>query len=129
MRRRESRYPDDWFRVGEKELKRAKFLLRAPDLSGAGFNIHQTVEKYLKGFLLSRGWELRRIHDLEALLNEAGQHHSAFESFRPACRKMNQYYLEERYPYTVPSDLTKDEIEESLQAAEKLVREIRQLVK
>ena len=124
MKRQESQYPEDWFRVGEKELKRASFLLAGTDLSGAGFNIHQAVEKYLKGYLLSRGWELRRIHDLEALLNEAVTHDAAFESFRAACLKMNQYYLEERYPFTVPSELTEGEIKESLEAAEKLIQEV-----
>jgi HEPN domain-containing protein len=29
------------------------------------------VGKFLKAFLLSKGWQLRRIHDLEALLDDA----------------------------------------------------------
>lgn len=52
MRREESRYPQDWFRIGDKELKRARNLLNLGDLEGAGFNIQQAVEKYLKGYLL-----------------------------------------------------------------------------
>jgi hypothetical protein len=41
------------------------------------------LEKFLKAFLLSRGWELERIHDLEALLNAALVYDSSFfESFR-----------------------------------------------
>ena len=124
MKRQESRYPEDWFRVGARELKRARLLLNGGDLGGAGFNAHQAVEKYLKGYLLSRGWELRRIHDLEALLNEALTHDAAFDTFRAACLKMNQYYLEERYPFTVPSELTEGEIKESLEAAEKLIQKV-----
>jgi HEPN domain-containing protein len=85
MRRKESLYPKDWFRIGAKELKRAENLLKLKDLTGAGFNIHQAVEKYLKGFLLSKGWELRRIHELEVLLNEAIVYEPSFEQFRDAC--------------------------------------------
>lgn len=50
MPRKESLYPKDWFRLGEKEIRRAENLLRLEDLEGAGFNIQQAIEKYLKGF-------------------------------------------------------------------------------
>lgn len=43
MPREESRYPKDWFRIGDKELKRALYLLNGADLEGAGFNIQQAV--------------------------------------------------------------------------------------
>jgi len=47
MKRDESRYPQDWFRIGEREFKRAQNLLNLGDMEGAGFNIQQTIEKYL----------------------------------------------------------------------------------
>lgn len=90
MRREESRYPQDWFRIGERELRRAETLLAVGDLEGAGFNIQQALEKYLKGYLLGRGWALRRIHDLETLLNEAVAFDPQLEEFREACRKITQ---------------------------------------
>jgi HEPN domain-containing protein len=49
MKKDESLYPKDWFRIGAKELKRAENLLKLDDLEGAGFNIQQAIEKYLKG--------------------------------------------------------------------------------
>lgn len=125
MRREESRYPQDWFRIGDRELKRAHNLLHLGDLEGAGVNIQQAIEKYLKGYLLGRGWELRRIHDLETLLNEAIVYDSSFEAFRAACQKISQYYLEERYPFTIHSELNESEIKESLESAENIVRKIR----
>ncbi len=48
MQREESRYPKDWFRIGDSKLKRAQYLLDGGDLEGAGFNIQQAVEKYLR---------------------------------------------------------------------------------
>lgn len=128
MRREESRYPKDWFRIGDKELKRAEYLLNGGDLEGAGFNIQQAVEKYLKGYLLSKGWELRRIHELETLLNEAVIYDHSFEEFRTACQKMTDYYIEERYPFVTTSKLTEDEIRESLTIAENIIAKIKELV-
>jgi len=128
MRREESRYPKDWFRIGDRELRRAQNLLRLGDLDGAGFNLQQAVEKYLKGYLLAQGWELRRIHDLETLVNEAIIYDPSFEEFRAACQKITQFYIEERYPFTVSSELSEEEIKESLAFTERLIEKIRVLV-
>ena len=121
MKSQESLFPDDWYRVSDRDLKRARLLLSANDLEGTGFNIQQAVEKRLKGFLLSTGWQLRRIHDLEPLLNEAIESDPAFESFRVACLKMNRYYVHERYPSSKPCGYTLEEMKQSLGAAEGLI--------
>ena len=55
MRKNESLYSEDWFKIGAKELKRAKNLFKLNDLKGAGFNIQQLLEKY--GFLLCYHWK------------------------------------------------------------------------
>lgn len=128
MLREESRYPKDWFRIGNKELKRALYLLNVKDLEGAGFNIQQAIEKYLKGYLLSKGWELRWIHDLEILLNEAIKYDTSFGEFRNACQKITHYYVEDRYPFMVTSELTEREIKESLTAAKNLIVKIKETV-
>jgi len=128
MPHEESRYPLDWFRIGDRELNRANYLLQGGDLIGAGFNIQQTIEKYFKGFLLSKGWELKRIHNLETLLNEIFRYDSSFEEFRAACQKITQYYIEDRYPFIVASELTEDEIRDSLSVAENIISKIKGLV-
>jgi HEPN domain-containing protein len=121
MPRPDSGYPADWFRIGERDLDRAKRLLDDDDYPGAAFNLQQAVEKHLKGYLLARGWQLRRVHDLEVLLNEAVRLDASFEEFREQCRKIAQYYFEDRYPQIVASELTSDEIEASLAVAERIV--------
>jgi len=128
MRQNESLYPRDWFRIGARELKRAENLLGLDDFQGAGFNIQQAVEKYLKGFLLSKGWKLRRVHDLETLLNEVLDYEPSFEEFRQECLKITDYYLEERYPFTVASELTAEEVKNSLQIAKKMIDRILSLI-
>jgi HEPN domain-containing protein len=121
MPRPDSGYPADWFRIGERDLDRARRLLADEDYPGAAFNLQQAVEKHLKGYLLARGWKLRRVHDIEVLLNEAARLDASFGEFREHGRKMTQYYFEDRYPYIVASDLTRDEIEASLAVAERIV--------
>ena len=121
MPRPDSGYPADWFRIGERDLDRARRLLADDDYPGAAFNLQQAVEKHLKGYLLTRGWKLRRVHDIEVLLNEAAGLDSSFGEFREHGRKMTQYYFEDRYPYIVASELTRDEIEASLAVAERIV--------
>lgn len=127
MKRGESLYPKDWFNIGAKELKRAENLLKLDDLEGAGFNIQQAIEKYLKGYLLSKGWKLRRVHELETLLNDVIDYEPSFEEFREGCLKITDYYVEERYPFIVTSEITKEEIMDSLHLAKRIVDKILKL--
>ena len=125
MPRRESRYPNDWLALAEKDLQRVTRSLRdkAPEL--AAFCLQQAVEKFLKAYLLSKGWKLRRIHDLEALLDDAIAYDSSLDQFRNACQKITNYYVVERYPLTVEAEFTFDEVRTSLEAAGQLIEKLR----
>ena len=94
----ESLYPDDWFRIAAQDLERAAKRLAEGDNEDAAFRLQQAVEKYLKGFLLARGWSLRRTHDVSALLTEAVRYDRRLERFRALCREVAGYYIIERYP-------------------------------
>ena len=59
MPHEQSSYPDDWFRLGMRDYVRCKRLLELDDIDGAAFHLQQSIEKYLKGFLLTKGWNLR----------------------------------------------------------------------
>ena len=90
MPSRESRYPKDWLALGEKDLVRVNRSLRDKDPELAAFCLQQAVEKFLKAFLLSKGWKLRRIHDLEALLDDAMAYDSSLDQFRNVCQKITK---------------------------------------
>jgi len=124
----ESLYPRDWFRIGRRDLNRARLLFGVSDLEGAAFYCQQAAEKHLKGYLLAQNWRLRRIHDLELLLNDAVAHQPEFERYRAQCQKITQYYIEDRYPFTVASPLTKDEVSESMNAADAIIAYVISLV-
>jgi len=125
MPREESRYPADWLRIAEKDLERVGHLLDVRDPEAAGFYLQQAVEKFLKAFLLSKGWQLERIHDLEALLNEALGHAPSWEQFRPVCQKITGFYFVERYPFVTEAGLTEDDVRDSLEQVKRLIEELR----
>lgn len=81
MRAKESLIPKDWFKKADKDLKAAEILLKEKNLEIAGFLLQQAAEKLLKGYLLSKGWRLKRTHDLVDLLNESVSFDPTFEGF------------------------------------------------
>ena len=124
-RRSESLYPADWLRIAEKDLGRVGHLLNVHDAEAAGFFLQQAVEKFLKAFLLSRGWKLERIHDLEALLNAALVYDPTLNSFRSVCQKITGFYFVERYPFVVGAGITESDVQSSLGQVEKLIETLR----
>ncbi len=123
-----SRYPRDWFERGRADIQAAEILLKhRGDIGVAAVLIQQAVEKYLKGFLLSRGWRLRKIHDLEVLLNEAVVHNREFEPFRDLCLLANQFFADQRYPGVASSGPGKRDVTEALTRAKELTAQIDRL--
>jgi HEPN domain-containing protein len=125
MLREESLYPADWLRIAEKDLGRVEHLLAVHDPEAAGFFLQQAVEKFLKAFLLSKGWELERIHDLEVLLNEALAYDPSLEPFRAVCQKITGFYFVERYPFVVEGGLTTEDVRTSLEQVRGLIERLR----
>ena len=120
----ESHYPSDWVRIAEKDFLRVKRLLDIDDPNAAGFYLQQSVEKFLKAFLLKSGWRLRKIHDLEALLNEAIKFSPSLERYRSICQKISGFYLIERYPLLVEGGLYESDVTEALPEVEHLIRDV-----
>ncbi len=109
----ESLYPRDWLRIAEKDWRRVGQALDDGDAEGAGFWLQQAVEKYLKAYLLSKGWALRKVHDLQVLVNEAAAHMPDIGQYAKACRKITGYYIAERYPLVDSPSLALKEVSDS----------------
>ena len=103
----------DWIEKAKRDLDRVPVRLKEGDTEDAAFHLQQAIEKYLKAFLLSKGWQLKKIHDLEALLDEAVKYKPSFEKFREVCEEITGYYLAGRYPFPAKGP-DKEEIEISL---------------
>lgn len=118
----ESKLPDDWFTKAEKDLQRVDILFAADDTEGAGFHLQQAAEKYLKGYLLGKGWPLKRTHDLEVLINEAINYNTQFQDYLDACIMAREFYVEERYPFITESlPPEREELEEAIQAIREMI--------
>ena len=129
MKRKESLYPTDWLRIAEKDLNRVHHLLAVHDPEAAGFYLQQAVEKFLKAFLLSRGWALQRIHDLEPLLNEGLAFDSSMEKYRSVLQKITGLYFVERYPLMLEAGLSEKDVVDALQQVTGLLDTIRSHLK
>jgi HEPN domain-containing protein len=112
-------------RIAEKDLARVEGLLSDQDAEAAGFFLQQAIEKFLKAFLLSKGWQLKRIHDLETLLNAALKYDTSLESYRAGCQKITAFYSVERYPFITEADLTEEDVRGSLGQVSGLIEKIR----
>lgn len=126
---KDSLYPQDWFRVAGRDFTRAEHLLNLPDPEGAGYHLQQAVEKYVKGFPLFHGWKLKRIHDLEVLLNEALRFGATLEQFRSLCQRITGYYIIDRYPMSPTVNLTEAEAQDSLDESKKFIQRLKMAVK
>jgi HEPN domain-containing protein len=119
--KKESLYPPDWIKKAKRDLERVKDRLEGSDIEDAAFHLQQALEKFLKAYLLLKGWKLKRIHDLEELLDEAIKHNPKFERFRKTCQKITGYYLIDRYPFITEAPSLK-EIQTALGEGEKISR-------
>lgn len=128
MKLEDSSYPADWLRIAEKDWTRVKHLLDVRDPEAAGFYLQQSAEKFMKAFLLTKGWKLQKIHDLEKLLNDVLIYDNAFEAYRSVCQKITAFYFIDRYPFVTDVFLTEDDIRSSLPEVEQFIAKLKSLM-
>jgi len=117
-----SLYPPAWVKVAKKDWRRMRIMLDEKDAEAAGYFLQRSLEKYLKAFLLQKGWRLKKIHELDALLDEAVKYDSNLESFRGLCERVSGYYFTERYPELVEKGLTSEEVKNDIEEAERFIK-------
>ncbi len=121
---------EEWFDKGKHDIEGAEILFESGHYTDTiAMLIQQAIEKYLKGFLLFNGWRLEKIHDLEKLVTEAVVFEPTFEVYLDFARKITTYYIEERYPPGPAVDYPREEIEESLAIANKIIEKIKEVTK
>jgi len=110
--RKNSKNFQDWLLKAEHDLKAAEGIVgyyEEPPTDMVCYHCHQVAEKALKAFLVSRGKELPRIHDLVALLSLCIEEESSLEMMRNELRVLNKYFIETRYPPDMPIEYPRDE--------------------
>jgi HEPN domain-containing protein len=81
--------PSDWMIIARKDWNRIHRMLEYDDAEASAVFLQQALEKYLKAFLLQHGWKLRKIHELDALLDEAEKYKPELENLQILTRKEN----------------------------------------
>lgn len=99
MNQRASR-PEAWFEKAEHDLE---MIRRAMATEGAPwdmvtFHAQQAAEKYLKGFLVARGIDPPKIHDLRSLLSLCREYDAALAPLDNDCHALTQLGWMSRYP-------------------------------
>jgi HEPN domain-containing protein len=99
-----------------------KVMLNEKDAEAAGYFLQQSLEKYLKAFLLQKGWRLKKTHELDALLDEAIKFAPELACFYPLCEQVSGYYFTQRYPRLVEEELACEDIEKNIKEAERFIQ-------
>ena len=115
--------PGDWFENARRDWQRVEERLEENECADAAFLLQQSLEKFLKGYLVSKGWELKRTHDVGDLLEEVTGFDPEYAAFRDLCKEISEYYYLEWSPS--PSKVpTKDTVEHIILQTQKLVSKI-----
>jgi HEPN domain-containing protein len=61
------------------------------------FHATQAAEKFLKGFIIDNGQDVKKLHDLIYLWNEAVKFDSKFNNIKQDCELLNNYTAWVRY--------------------------------
>jgi len=96
-------------------------MLADGDAEGAGLFLQQALEKFLKAYLLGKGWKLKKVHTLQSLLDEAAAHDDAIRPFRGLCEQASSFYMAERYPTLGGTGLELEEVKPLLPEARSLI--------
>lgn len=71
--------PEDWYRSAKVRLGSVDRLYPLEGMSESVIELLQeSAERFLKGYLISKGWPLSRIHDLGALIADAQKYDERF---------------------------------------------------
>ena len=84
------------------------------------FHFQQSVEKYLKAYIIAKGLEFIRSHELPLLLDICLSKDNSFEELREDCEYLTTFYIETRYPVTWPMQFTNQESKKCSDAARRI---------
>lgn len=91
--------PADWLRSARIRLHSADLL---HPLEGANESViellQEAAERFLKAYLINRGWRLRRIHDLGALVAESVAMDARFTAFEDFADSLTDQFWAQHYP-------------------------------
>jgi len=82
------------------------------------FHFQQAAEKYLKAFIIAHDLEFRPVHNLLELLAICEGKDSSIAEIEEACRYLNPFYIDTRYPVNWPTQYDNETALMAQEAAE-----------
>jgi HEPN domain-containing protein len=116
----------EWFKKADHDIIAAHKLLADDEILDTDcFHCQQAAEKYLKAFIIFKGTEIEKIHDLDKLNKECSALDSDFEIFD--FKNLNYFAIDVRYPddFTEPSP---EEAQYYLEIAERVKALVRKKI-
>ncbi len=91
--------PADWFAFAQERIQGADALRHHEGVTATGIEtLQEGVERYLKGYLIAKGWRLIKTHDLVLLVQEAKRLDAAFDVFIPVAEELTEDFFAQHYP-------------------------------
>lgn len=117
-----------WLHYAEGDLAVAEHEMQRPSpvYHTVCFLCQSAAEKFLKGFLISRGWSLERTHDLVELLGWCADYDAELAGMIAEGALLNEYIVAGRYPGDVASEqIGAGEAREALEATQRIRAQVR----
>jgi deoxyhypusine synthase len=107
-----------WINSAKDDLRKAKDNFNISNYDLTSFLSHQSVEKSLKAILIKRTKKFPRIHDLVRLGKIVGLDDDMLKD----CEELTFVYTETRYPDASTRKYTKNESQEDINIAERILK-------
>jgi HEPN domain-containing protein len=116
--------PSDWFAKADADLRAAELVLEDEEALSeiACYHAQQCAEKYLKGYLVSRGVTFKLVHELAYLVRLSSECDGDFESLLGLAAELEDYASDVRYPIDGVLPPTHEDAQEAIRRA-KAIRE------
>lgn len=99
-RKTDSNNPADWLFFAREDVEAIRLLAeREISYHVCQSKLAEALEKLLKADLVSRGWFLEKVHDLQKLMDElAARSSDIVERAQPLAEALAEAYFSDRYP-------------------------------
>ncbi len=120
----------EWLKKAEEDFGFARTSLKETKYyAQICFHFHQAAEKFLKAFIIANHLEFRPVHNLIELLNICRDKNHKIEEIEEACRFLNPFYIDTRYPVHWPTHYDKETANNAMKSAKKIRDWIKDVLK
>lgn len=119
---------EDWFEKGDADVRIAGILLEKEEIEGAALHIQQALEKYLKGYIVYRTGNVRYVHDLSELLDEAVKYDNDLLMHKDFLHSVTTYYIGSRYPGGFYVGFDEEEVELAFATMNEIIEHIKRRI-